>query len=490
MDQKSLSRRDFLRLAGLGAVGATLAGCAQPTPEKIVVTQIVEGEVKEVEVTRQVEVTREVKVTAEAPLRTIRVITTDAPDLMNDKPEDYQWWLDLVEGFKQVRPDVELIPHPGGYLPDVYWARLAAGTLEDTFGIWFTDPPKFIKAGAAADVTELFRSKDLGRDLNPSALVPFSDEQGHFYGVPIGIYVLCITYSRKLFKQAGLDPDAPPKNWADFRTAAAAVTSSTEAKGFAHPSINNQGGWHFTCWTYTGGGDMERQDANGKWQATFDEEPGRKWIQQLYDMRWKDQSIPEEVLIDAGKVEEWIATEQIAMGVTGSDTIAGLVNNLGVNPEDFGVAAMPQNGGNATLFGGYGFLFNAKSPPEVIDAAVDYVIYRFYDLGRYEADLKRKQQKGEAIGAPEPPLFVGQTQEKRYAILSKYANLPLENFKPFIEDSAKIAMKAEPPFMAQELYAAVDVPVQAVLTDQGADPLKALAEAQKTFQEQLDKAQA
>jgi len=62
MSGKKLNRRDFLRMGALGLAGAAMAGCASPTPEQVVVTKIVEGEEKEVVVTKEVvrEVVREV----------------------------------------------------------------------------------------------------------------------------------------------------------------------------------------------------------------------------------------------------------------------------------------------------------------------------------------------------------------------------------------------------------------------------------------------
>ena len=72
MDNKKLSRRDFLRMSTLTAAGAALAGCATPTPEVIkeVVKETVEvpvAQTVEVEVKETVEVEKIVEVTAEVP---------------------------------------------------------------------------------------------------------------------------------------------------------------------------------------------------------------------------------------------------------------------------------------------------------------------------------------------------------------------------------------------------------------------------------------
>ncbi len=53
----------------------------------------------------------------------------------------------------------------------------------------------------------------------------------------------------------------------------------------------------------------------------------------------------------------------------------------------------------------------------------------------------------------------------------------MENFAPFVEGSAAIQNKLEPP-KSQELYAILDVAMSAVLTRQDADIDKLLADAE------------
>lgn len=59
MDKREITRRDFLKMSAITAVGAVVAGCGpQPTPETII---------KEVEVTKEVPVEKQVQVTVEVP---------------------------------------------------------------------------------------------------------------------------------------------------------------------------------------------------------------------------------------------------------------------------------------------------------------------------------------------------------------------------------------------------------------------------------------
>lgn len=63
---------------------------------------------------------------------------------------------------------------------------------------------------------------DLGREGDAVYAIP------HAYGTPM------LYYNRDIFTQAGLDPDAPPKTWAEVLEAAKTITGNTGLPGVAH----------------------------------------------------------------------------------------------------------------------------------------------------------------------------------------------------------------------------------------------------------------
>jgi ABC-type glycerol-3-phosphate transport system substrate-binding protein len=80
----------------------------------------------------------------------------------------------------------------------------------------------FINAGYIADLTEemnkgwkdIFFPKPLSQNTYPE-----QNEWGvkaGIYGVPIDVNAIMIYYNKDLFKQAGLDPENPPKTWDEF----------------------------------------------------------------------------------------------------------------------------------------------------------------------------------------------------------------------------------------------------------------------------------
>jgi ABC-type glycerol-3-phosphate transport system substrate-binding protein len=213
-------------------------------------------------------------------------------------------------------------------------------------------------------------------------------------------------------------------------------------------------------------------------------------MQMLKEMRWTDNSLTEEQLLDRGKIEEMMATDRVAMMLGGPDNPGGMATQYSTDIKNFGVAQLPQDGGNATISGGYAYMFSAKSSPEQLKAAIDWVLYRLFSPQEYELGLKEAVERGELVGHPSYSLFrSGPFLEERQQILAKYANVPAEIYKPFVENLDKISLKLEPPIETQAMYAEFTNVMQAVLTDKSADPKALLDTANKNFQAVIDKAQ-
>src|SRR3981081_3188394 len=192
----------------------------------------------------------------------------------------------MVKQFQAAYPNEKIVGKDDPYDPTTFFARLAAGQQEDGVQSYFTEPPLLISKHGAADITSLAKGWAQFSDYAPSIAAIVTHSSGKIYGIPTNRYTLGILYNRKMFTAAGLDPEKPPATWDDFRRAAKALTTSSVA-GFAETSTGNQGGWHFTNWMYTAGGDMQSADGT---KATFNSSKGASVLQLLKDMRFTDNS--------------------------------------------------------------------------------------------------------------------------------------------------------------------------------------------------------
>ena len=412
------------------------------------------------------------------------ITVTDNGAPPQNQPEAIEVYEQIVERFEAEHPNITIESTSNSWDPATFPARLAGGTLEDAFNVPYTEPQGIIARGQAADITDYLQGWEHFGSYNPGVLSVVTGQDGRIYGIPIFGYALGLMFNRTFFEEAGLNPDQPPATWDELREAAKALTGDGRA-GFAETSKDNQGGWHFTAWTYSAGGDLE-QETDGTWQATFNSPTGVSVLQFLKDLRFTDQAMTERQLLSQDDTRQMLATGQIAMAVQAPDSLPWIAERFpDVDMGQFGFGILPQNGGNATLAGGSVWMFNPNSPPEVIDAAVRWILFKEFDLDNLDASLAAAQARGALIGAPEAPIFTGDFQAQRQAVIDKYANAPVENYRPFIEGSATIELRPEPPIETQQLYAAIDPAVQSVLTDEGADPKELLDQAAQQFQTQV-----
>jgi len=173
---------------------------------------------------------------------------------------------------------------------------------------------------AIADITDMAKSWQYFSSYNPSLISIVTDASGKVYGLPVTGYTLGLLYNRKLFSAAGLNPDKPPTTWDEFRGYAKQLKSSNVA-GYAETSTQNQGGWHFTNWTYTAGGDMQSTDGT---TATFNSAQGVSVLQLLKDMRFTDQSMTKQQLFTQDNTIQLLATNKVAMVVMAPDFLTTL----------------------------------------------------------------------------------------------------------------------------------------------------------------------
>ncbi|MEU3492859.1 extracellular solute-binding protein [Kitasatospora cineracea] len=393
---------------------------------------------------------------------------------------------DDVKAFEASHPNIRIDAHEGLMDPKTFAAKLAGGQLEDVYYVYFTDPAGLIQRHQAADITPYLKDVPALADVKPELQRVFTGKDGKVYGLPTGNYSMGLVYNRELFTRAGLDPDKPPTTWDEVRTAAQRITALGDGTtGYADFSKNNQGGWHLTAWIYSLGGDVATQDGTGRWKAAVDSDASRKALQYLHDMRWTDNSMGSRQLLEIPDVQKAMGAGKLGMYLAGPDNIPTIVKQFERKYDEYGLAAMP---GTATLGGGDGFMFNPKDTPEKIKAGLAWVQWKYLNPDRQEETDKKSAGSDIPIGLPQPDLFDGKSGEAVKAVHAKYANVPQQNYRPFVDRSAEVKVKVEPP-NAQQIYTVLDGVMQAVLTKQDANVDDLLKDAQKKVDSILATAQ-
>lgn len=397
-----------------------------------------------------------------------------------------------IAQFEEANPDIQVETKEFTWSGTTFAAELAGGTLPDVFPIPFTDGRALIEAGQIADVSELVAELPYADQFNPTIAAAGQDAEGAMWAVPIAAYNQGLHYNRRLFEEAGLDPDSPPTTWDEVREAAKAIADETGQAGYAHMTQSNTGGWILTTETYALGGRMVEGEGEEA-VATVDNEATVAALEMLREMRWEDNSMGSSFLYDWSTINQDFAAGKIGMYVSGGANYPNLFTQNQMNPDEYGVTVLPLEGDDAGTLGGGTLAAVSAAASEAEQAAavkwIDfYYISKLTDQEAAVAEAEIAAETDQPVGAPALPIFDRETYEEQQSWIKDLVNVPLENFAPMTEQMFDQPVIPEPAVATQDVYAALDPVVQAVLTDENADIDALLADAQVQVQNLLDRA--
>ncbi|WP_328333816.1 extracellular solute-binding protein [Kribbella sp. NBC_00382] len=392
-------------------------------------------------------------------------------------PKERAGWDEDVAAFQKLHPNITIQSKDAFPCinPDTFQAKLAGGTQEDVFYVYYTDVQKIIKAKQAADISQYIGDVKELKDIRPDVQSVFKDGDKS-YGLPRNNYNMGLVYNRKLFTQAGLNPDSPPKTWSEVQDAAKKIAGlGAGYTGFGEYSAGNTGGWHFAASLYARGGSMVSDD--GK-TAAFNSDEGKAVLENLKKMRWDDNSMGTKQLLQWEDLMRMMGSGKLGMMIGAPDVVQSVNNDFQGEFDDYGVTAVPESDGKSSLSGGDGYMFNPKATPEKIKAGLLWLQFHELTPGQGQFNYERAKAQGRPVGLPIPDLYGTTAPGKEIVALRKqFATVPVDHFTPYVDAQANITNKLEPP-KAQELYAVLDVAMSAVLTRKDADVSKLLSDAE------------
>jgi ABC-type glycerol-3-phosphate transport system substrate-binding protein len=393
-----------------------------------------------------------------------------------------------VAQFEKKYPNIKVKPMEYQWLGSTFAAKLAAGTLPMVFTVPFTDARTLGDNGQLANLTPLVKKWSYFKKYNPAVLSEGTTAKGKIVGIPTAAYAQALHYNRKLFSEAGLNPNKPPTTWAQVRSYAKTIAEKTGAAGFAQMGQNdNTAGWILTTLTYALGGRMETgHGATAK--ATLNNQYTVQALNLLKQMRWTDNSMGSTFDYSWGTINQAYAAGKVGMFINGSDIYTFLVQSANVDPSIYGVAPLPvaKNKTAGVMGGGTIAAVRPDIKGDKLAAAVKWI--DFY----YEQPLINKAQairnaktltaNKQPVGVPTFPVF----NKKQYTLantwIRPYFNVPRSQMTPFLNGIFKLKLYAEPAVSTQSVYHALDPVVQAVFSDKNADIVGLLDNANSVAQ--------
>lgn len=183
------------------------------------------------------------------------------------KAAELREWNEDVKTFNKKYPNVRIEGKstPGQCLePPRFTAMLKGRSQPDVFYAYFTDLQQVLDNDGAVDISAYVDDTSVPalKDIQPQVL-DVARKDGKLYALPTSNYTMGLMINRKLFTQAGLDPDTPPATWEEVRAASrkiaalgkgvatsASTAPTTTAAGTSPPPSTP---WAGTSWTRAAG---------------------------------------------------------------------------------------------------------------------------------------------------------------------------------------------------------------------------------------------
>ena len=427
--------------------------------------------------------------TAAAVGSTTKSVTISVASLIpGSTPLAIQQFNAQVAQFEKANPSIKVKPVEYQWTGPTFAAKLAAGTLPTVFEVPFTDARTLGDNGQLADLTSYVKALPYFSKYNKAVLAEGTDSKGQIVALPKGAYAQALHYNRKLFSQAGLNPNKPPTTWAQVETDALAISQKTGKAGYVQMAKDdNTAGWILTTLVYSLGGRME-QGIGTKAKATLDNPQTVAALNLLHHMRWTDNSMGSNFDYGWSDINQAFAAGNVGMYISGSDVYTNLVQASNIDPSIYGLAALPlaKNKKAGVLGGGTlaGVKPNANSAEKT--AAVKWIDF-FYEeplISKTQAirNARTLVANKQPVGVPALPLFNKSQYDLSQTWIKPFINVPIAQMKPFTTGIFNQTLVPEPEAATQSVYHSLDAVVEAVLTNKNANIQSMLQQANSTAQ--------
>lgn len=272
--------------------------------------------------------------------------------------------------------------------PSIKLKPIYAGTYQETIVKALTAH----KSGTPP-VTSVLLSTDMFTLIDEEAIVPFDDfvkteddkkwlagfypgfmensqTGGKTWGIPFQRSTIVLYWNKDLFKEAGLDPEKPPQNWAEHLEFAQKLTKRDAAGNVTQwgTQIPSSGFPYWLFQALTTEADAILMNSAGN--TTYYDKPGVvEALQYWIDLAQKHKVHPPGI-VEWGTTPRDFFEKKVAM----MWTTTGNLTNVRTNAKfPFGVAMLPSHKRRGSPTGGGNFYISKKATPAQQQAAFQFI---------------------------------------------------------------------------------------------------------------------
>jgi sn-glycerol 3-phosphate transport system substrate-binding protein len=276
--------------------------------------------------------------------------------------------------FAKANPGLKVNPiYAGTYQETIVKALTAhkSGTPPVTSVLLSTDMFTLIDEDAIVPIDNFVKTADDKAWLGGfyKAFMANSQTGGKTWGVPFQRSTVVMFYNKDMFKEAGLDPNKPPQNWAELKAAATKLTKK-DASGKVTQwgvQIPSSGFPYWLFQTLTTGNDAILANDAGT-QVKFNDPKVIEALQYWVDLAKAGVHPPG--VVEWGTTPKDFFEKKVAMMFT----TTGNLTNVKANAKfDFGVGMIPGNKRKGSPTGGGNFYIFKKATPAQQEAAFKFI---------------------------------------------------------------------------------------------------------------------
>lgn len=313
----------------------------------------------------------------------------------------------VIEAFEHKHPEIHLVVATGidvqgpasesGLLMAV-----AGGLAPDVMYVNFRQLENYVNQGFLYPLDEFIAQDPHVMDKIHPEIRRVVTVNGRVYSFPWQQAAQALYYRKDLFRDAGLDPNRPPKDWDEFYRDCQKLTNPEKGQwGFGFSSEPQSTAYWWVNFLWQAGGEVVKQLPDGRWVSAFNTPEGAKALQFYKHLVADEWTMPEGRkqrgvairtanisgdYINKGKLGMWFAyqTDVVANGATAN-----------ISPALIGIASMPAgpSGHSANEINAYMFgISGLQKDPRVRQAAWEFIKY----MGSDEADAVRTKAYVEA----------------------------------------------------------------------------------------------
>jgi sn-glycerol 3-phosphate transport system substrate-binding protein len=285
----------------------------------------------------------------------------------------------LIDGyaadFQKENPDVKVTPiYAGTYQETIVKALTAhkSGTPPVMSVLLSTDMFTLIDEDAIVPFDQFVKTDEDRKWLSGffPAFMLNSQTGGKTWGIPFQRSTIVLYYNKDLFKEAGLDPETPPKNWEEQVAFAQKLTKRDASGNVTQWGIQVPSSgfpyWLFQAFTTQAGAILMNQEGT---KTNFDSPEVVEAAQYWIDLATKHKVHPPGI-VEWGTTPKDFFEKKAAMMWTTTGNLTNVRKNAGF---PFGVAMLPAHKRRGSPTGGGNFHISKKATPAQQEAAFRFI---------------------------------------------------------------------------------------------------------------------